>query len=424
VAWWARDLPAVDQPLAVGRRASVTLLDREGASFAQLGDPFGETVRAEDLPAYLIDALLATEDRRFAHHFGLDPIGLARAAWRNLQAGGVVEGGSTITQQTAKLLFLSSERSLRRKVQEALLALALERRYGKSDILSIYLNRAYFGAGAFGIDAAARRYFGKPVRQVGRLEAAMLVGLLKAPSRYNPRHDQAAALQRAHQVLDNMVDAGRLTVAAAKAALTETVSTPPAFPSDGGFFADWVMDQVRGLPETWGRDVVVRTTVDADLQRTAERNLKEMIATEGTRHQVSQGAVVVMSRDGAVTAMVGGVEHAAGGFNRAADARRQPGSAFKPFVYLAALEAGLAPETMVLDAPVRIGGWSPENYSGPYRGLIPLRTALAESVNTAAVRLLDYAGLNAVIRAARRLGIENPCNCPGWWAVRRSPAWQ
>lgn len=407
IAWGLQDLPSVETPAAVGRRPSVALFDTQGRTIGEVGDQYGDSLSWAEIPNALKNAVIATEDRRFFSHFGIDPIGLARATWHNLRAGGVVEGGSTITQQLAKMLFLQPDRTLKRKVQEVLLAVQLEARYAKQDILAIYLNRAYFGAGAYGIDAASRRYFGKSARDVDLSQAALLAGLLKAPSRYNPLASRTLATKRTGEVLSNMVEAGMIakTVADQASGQVPTV-VAAAKPGGGGYFGDWVLEQVRGMPETWGRDVSVVTTLDPALQEAVAMRTREILAESGDKRKVEQSAVVLMTPDGAVRAMVGGRDYGASPFNRAVAALRQPGSAFKMFVYLAALESGLKPDDRVLDAPVRLGDWSPDNYTGKYKGEVTLRTALADSLNSAAVRLLEKAGIRQVLSAAQRLGIE------------------
>ena len=409
LAWYALTLPPTDQLEGAWRRPSVTVLAADGARLASYGDLYGTAYAVKDLPAYLPRAVMAIEDRRFYHHFGVDPIGLVRAAWANHRAGRVVQGGSTLTQQVAKNLFLTSERSFRRKVQEALLALWLEHRYTKDQILAIYLNRVYLGAGAYGVDAAARLYFGKPATRISLHEAAVLAGLLKAPVHYSPARDPALAIARADIVLDAMVADGAVTVEQAAAARLDTVSIQHAADKrPGHYFADWVADLLPGFVNYGDRDLVVQTTLDPALQRTAEAEVAALLDAEGARRKVGQAAAVVLGRDGAVRAMVGGRDYARSQFNRAVGALRQPGSSFKPFTYLAALESGLTPASTVLDAPIRIGGWSPENYEGRYLGEVSLADALANSLNTATVRLIEHVGARRVVAMARRLGITTP----------------
>ncbi|WP_135466670.1 transglycosylase domain-containing protein [Crenalkalicoccus roseus] len=404
--WFTWDMPRPDSALAATRRPSVTLLAADGSLLATQGDLYGRTVRLRELPAHLPAALLAVEDRRFHRHPGLDPAGLARAAWANWRAGEVVQGGSTLTQQLAKNLFLTPERSLRRKVQEALLALWLERRFTKDQLLEIYLNRVYLGAGAYGVDAAARLYFGLPAARVSVWQAAMLAGLPKAPSRYNPRASPDLAMARAAEVLEAMVETGVLTAAQMQAELAR-MRIPDRPPLGAGWFADWALD---GLAERFpgNADLTLRATLDPRLQAVAEARLAALLEGPGARAGVTQGAVVVLEAgSGAVRAMVGGRDYRTSQFNRAASARRQPGSAFKPFVFLAALERGMRPEDAVSDAPLSLRGWSPGNGAWRTRGEITLEEALAQSVNTAAVRvLLRAGGPRAAAEVAERLGLS------------------
>jgi len=404
--WFAWDMPRPESALAATRRPSVRLVATNGALLATGGDLYGELVRLRDLPPFLPAALLAVEDRRFRSHIGIDPAGVARAAWANWRAGAVVQGGSTLTQQLAKNLFLTPERSTRRKVQEALLALWLERRFGKDELLEIYLNRVYLGAGAYGVDAAARLFFGVPARRLQLWQAAMLAGLPKAPSRLNPRASPDLAVARAAEVLDIMVDAGALGKDRAVAELSRIRSPPP--PARGaGWFADWALARLAdSFPGN--ADLVLRATLDPRLQAVAEARLEALLAGPGARAGAGQGAVVALDAGtGAVRAMVGGRDYRDSQFNRAADARRQPGSVFKPFVFLAALEAGMRPEEAVADGPLTLGAWSPGNAQWRPRGEVTVEDALAHSVNTSAVRVLMRAGgPRAAIAAARRLGLD------------------
>ncbi len=409
VAWYAYDLPDLEKLETHARRASITLLATDGSVLASYGDLYGGTVRFDDLPPFLVQAIVATEDRRFFDHPGFDPIGVLRAAFANLRAGAIRQGGSTITQQLAKNLFLTQARTLRRKVQEVLLALWLEARFTKQQILTLYVNRVYLGAGTYGAEAAARRYFGKSVRDVNLYEAAMLTGLLKAPSRLAPTRDPAPARRRAILVLDNMVKNGFLSADDARRAVRGGAGTAPAVGGNSvRYFADWVLDRATGYVGHSDRDLVVVTTLDARLQRLAAGRLAALLKRSGPRAGVSQGAVVALSPSGAIRAMVGGRDYRESQFNRVTQALRQPGSAFKLFVYLAGLEAGMSPDDHMSDVPLRIGGWRPRNYDGRYRGDITLRQALAQSINTVAVRVSERAGRGRVIDAARRLGITTP----------------
>jgi len=411
LVWFAWDMPSPEAALAATRRPSVTLMAGDGRVIATQGDLYGESLRLRDLPPHVPAAFIAIEDRRFRDHFGIDLIGLARAVYANYTAGRLVQGGSTITQQLAKNLFLTPARSLRRKVQEALLALWLERRFSKDELLEIYLNRVYLGAGAYGIDAAARLYFGVSARQLSIAQAAILAGLPKAPSRINPRVNPQAAVARATEVLEAMAETGALPVVQAMRE-AERLAIPPAPSRDAGWFADWVQDELRTTsdPRLMRDDLVLRTTLDGRLQAAVEQRLDMLLAGPGARAGVTQGAVVALdAMTGAVRAMAGGRDYRLSPFNRATQARRQPGSAFKPFLYVAALEAGARPDESVSDGPVTLGGWSPGNGNYRARGEITLEDALAYSVNTAAVRVMQRGGgPRAAIAVAERMGLAGP----------------
>jgi penicillin-binding protein 1A len=408
VAWYAWDLPSVSKIAEMTRQPTIRLVAADGSEIGRFGDLYGDPLTVAELPPHLPQAVLAIEDRRFYDHPGLDFVGLARAVYTNLRAGAFVQGGSTISQQLAKNLFLTPERTLERKVQELLLAFWLERKLSKDQILSLYLNRVYLGAGAYGVDAAARRYFDKPATAVNLYEAAIIAGLLKAPSRYNPANDAELADRRALTVLNAMVEAGFVTEAQAEAAYAaKSRGRPPA--RRARYYADWALDRAEGWLGRLDRDLSVRTTLDPRIQRIAETALNEILAEEGAERGIGQGAVVVMGPDGAVRALVGGRSHVDSPFNRATQARRQPGSAFKPFVYLAAIESGRTALSTVEDAPLTVrtrqGPWQPQNYDRRYRGTITLREAFAESLNTAAVRLTLEVGPERVAETARRLGV-------------------
>ncbi|MGF1640600.1 MAG: transglycosylase domain-containing protein [Rhodospirillales bacterium] len=407
VGWYAADLPDVDAALTAPRRASVTVVAADGSELATAGDRYGMALAIADLPPALPLAVLATEDRRFYQHVGVDVVGLARAVVANLRAGGVVQGGSTITQQAAKNLFLTPERTIKRKVQELILALWLERAFSKDQIFAIYLNRAYFGAGAYGVDAAARKYFGHSATRVSTYQAAMLAGLLKAPSRYNPLANPGLAAQRTERVLANMAAAGHLGAAEVDAARRHKGEVIAALGvgRGGRYFVDWILAQVPDFVGAGDRDLVVTTTLDPRLQRLAEARIAEMLDGPGVAAAASEAALVAMTAEGAVRAMVGGRDYVRSQFNRAVQAYRQPGSAFKPFVFLAGLEAGLNPDSRMVDGPLTIDGWQPRNFSGRYQGEVSLRRGLADSINTVAVRVSERAGRGRVIDAAHRLGI-------------------
>ncbi|GJD56566.1 PBP1A family penicillin-binding protein [Methylobacterium dankookense] len=390
-----------------GSRALTVEAD-DGRVFATRGVFRGQPLTAADLPPHLAQAIVAIEDRRFYSHWGVDLRGLARAAWRNALGGGVREGGSTITQQYVRLTSLSQEKTLRRKIQEAFLALRAESEMTKSDILLGYLNTAYFGAGAYGVDAAARRYFGKPAKQVSLPEAAMLAGLVRAPSQLAPTRNFGGAKERADVVLQAMVETGAITAKEADAARTKTVTlrTPPETPPGANYFLDLVAADAKRLADTGG-DVTVRATLNLDLQSLAEGVIARRLDAEGQKKKASQAALVALSPQGAILAMVGGRDYEDSQFNRAVQAKRQAGSLFKLFVYLTAYSQGLSPDSMLVDRPVQIGDWEPQNSNNRFRGALPLRTAFALSVNTIAAQLGDELGIPAVIATARKLGITS-----------------
>jgi penicillin-binding protein 1A len=406
VAWLAYDLPDLSRLTSATRRPSITLVTTDGQILASYGDLYGKQVNLDDLPPYLPDALLATEDRRFYSHFGVDPRGLLRAIYTNFRAGHLVQGGSTITQQLAKNVFLTPDRTIRRKGQELLLALWFEHSFTKQQILTLYLNRVYFGAGTYGVDAAAQKYFGKPAAKVSPFEAAMLAGMVKAPSRYNPLSDPKRATDRAKLVLANMVDAGYMTDRDATRAIAQGIAnlkTPAA--ASGQYYADWVLDQVSSYVNYIDRDLVVVTTIDGLAQQAAETTVAKIMGDADAAKNANQAALVAMSPDGAVRAMVGGRDYAASQFNRATQALRPPGSSFKLFVYLAAMESGMAPDDRLVDGPISVGNWRPANYDDHYYGDVSLRDAFAHSLNSVAVQISEKVGHGKVIDAARRLGV-------------------
>jgi penicillin-binding protein 1A len=373
---------------------SVTFLDRYGNEIGNRGIKHNDSVTLEDMPDHLIKATLATEDRRFFDHFGIDFFGTFRALLTNARAGGVRQGGSTITQQLAKNLFLSNERTIERKINEAFLALWLETHLAKNEILKLYLDRAYMGGGTFGVNSAAQYYFGKSVRDVTLPEAAMLAGLFKAPSKFSPLVNLPAARARANVVLDNLVEAGFMTEGQVYGARRN-----PATPIDRkqedapNYYLDWAFDEMRKLVDTFPKSVtesffVVRTAIDPNLQRLAEHEVESALRQYGHDYGASQSALVIADLDGGVRAMVGGRDYGASQFNRAVDALRQPGSSFKPYVYATALASGqFTPQTIVVDSPVCIGNWCPHNYSGGYSGSMTLTQAITNSVNIIPVKL-------------------------------------
>ena len=390
------------------KNPSLVLLDAAGAPIARRGNYKEAPVTIAELPKYVPAAIVAIEDRRFYSHWGVDPQGIARALFRNAEAGGVTEGGSTLTQQLAKTSFLTGDRTIKRKLQEIIIAFYLESRLTKDQILSRYLSSVYFGEGAYGLRAAARTYFDVEPRQLTVGQAAMLAGLVQAPSRLAPSRHLAAAQARERIVVEAMVADGALTSAqGARVAPAQVVRGRENLPS-GSYFADWVLPQARATVDTaqYG-DVSVATTLDPALQKAAEAAVADTLASMKGAN-VHQAALVAMRPDGRVVAMVGGANYGATPFNRATQALRQPGSSFKLFVYLAALHAGMTTGTMIDDSPVTIGDWSPKNDEGKYRGRISLATAFAASSNVAAAKITQQVGVEAVRHQARLLGVTVP----------------
>jgi 1A family penicillin-binding protein len=402
---WALPLGRALEPL---QSPTLVLVSSDGKAFARRGSYKEAPVDARQLPAYVPGAFIAIEDRRFYRHIGIDPRAIARALRNNIRGGGVEEGGSTITQQLAKNAFLSNRRTLRRKAQEAVIALYLESRLSKDEILSRYLSSVYFGEGVFGLRAAARQYFNKTPEHLTIGEAAMLAGMVKAPSKLNPIDDYKASLARQRVVLNAMVDTDVITRRQARQARRVRVHVGrPSLPV-GSYFADWVSPQAKNAFERAYGEVVVKTTLDSRLQSRAEQIVRQYLNGPGRSLHAGQGALIAMRTDGSVVAMVGGKDYKESQFNRAVDAQRQPGSSFKLFVYLTALRNGMTPDSTVMDAPVRLGNWTPQNHEGEYLNRpIPLRTAFARSSNVAAVRVLQQVGVRDVIRTARDLGITS-----------------
>jgi len=384
----------------------IMLLASDGTVLSEQGAFFGDQVRLGDLPDYVPNALIAIEDRRFRYHYGVDPLGLLRAMLQNLSAGRIVQGGSTLTQQLAKNLFLTPERNYQRKVQELVLALWLEHKFSKDEILQLYLNRVYFGGGAIGIEKAAQTYFHKPATELSMMEAATLAGVLKAPTAYNPLTHPDESQARANLVLSAMVEAGFITHDEALQAIsaTPTVVASNYIPATQ-YVVDMVAAQLPELVKNYDQSIIVETTIDPQLQQVAEKSLRTHLNVDGKNLNVTQGAMVVLDRSGAIKAMVGGKSYKRSQYNRATKALRQPGSAFKPFVYLAAMEQGYSPSSVEVDEPVRIGDWEPENYKHKYLGEVTLQTALALSLNSVAAKLANAVGPENVVAVAHRLGI-------------------
>jgi penicillin-binding protein 1A len=407
-AVFSTDLPDTSKLYEVKRAPSITYLDRSGAVVAVRGSLNTPPVDLASLPRFVPAAFVAIEDKQFYHHLGFNPWGMARSAIWNLgHPGGALRGGSTITQQLARNLFLTPAQTYRRKAQELVLAVWLETHFSKTQILALYLNRVNFGGGAYGIEAASRRYFNKPAAQLTLGEAALLAATMKGPSRYNPAANSERAARRATLVLDEMLSMGAITRAQRDQAFAQPVHVSARLADQRGqYFADWLDAQVRAQLGEPTSDLVVETTLDLPLQAQAEQVIRAGVAAHAAEG-VQQGALVAMDGAGRIRAYVGGTDYAETQYDRASQAQRQAGSAFKPFVYLTAMEQGHTPGEAVVDEPVTINGWTPRNYTGRYLGPINLQTALAQSINTVAARLANQVGTVNVAETAHRLGITS-----------------
>ncbi len=401
----ADNLPSVETFWETSRPPSVQIIDRHGKHLAVKGAVDASPVKLSKLPEHVASAVIATEDRRYNYHPGLDPIGLTRALYKNWRAGYVREGGSTIPQQLAKNVFLTADKTLKRKCQEMMLALWIERSFSKEEILEKYLNRVYFGGGNWGLEAASQYYFDKSASDMNLPETAMIVGLLKAPSRYNPLANQRGAEARTEIILNLMKAQGLISESELKAAISKPIIVlRPEDQSSAHYFADWIWPNIETLIGTPTADIVVRTTLDKSIQDWAEWAASENINSDRNAKEV---AIVTLAGDGGVRAMVGGASYASSKFNRAVQAKRQPGSAFKPFVYLAAFNAGLSPWDKRIDESVEIGDWEPRNFTEKFRGEMTLETALALSINTVAVKLSEEIGRERVVETAASLGLPD-----------------
>jgi penicillin-binding protein 1A len=412
LAWHARDLPAIVRNAKKEVKPAIIVKAVDGSFLAQYGNKTQDQVHGKQIPDHLVQAILSIEDQRFYHHFGIDPIGIARAMVINLIKRDYVQGGSTLTQQLAKNQFLSPERTLSRKIQEAMLAIWLDATLSKEEILNHYINQVYMGNGIYGMGSAAKRYFQKDLADINIREAAILAGMLKAPSTYNPINSLPKAKKRADLVLKAMLDQKAFDKKHYKIYQQQPINITPAnFAQDTSvrYFTDWIMDDVAKMIDHTQQDLVIYTTLNPVAQKITNKALQDTIKNNQNR-KISQGAMIVINRNGAVQSMVGGVDYSQSQFNRATQAKRQVGSTFKPIVYLTAYEQGYTPNQMILDAPLKIGGYSPENFDGDYRGEVSLDTALTNSLNTATIRLLQQVGINSTIKTARRGGIESPLN--------------
>lgn len=408
VAWYGHDLPDISKTFTETRTPTIYFhANHSHSPFASYGKLYGGKVDFKSLPPHLIQAVISIEDRRFYSHFGVDPLSITRAALHNYFNRGSVQGGSTITQQLAKILFLSPERTFKRKFQELLLSFWLEARFSKEQILTIYLNRIYLGSGCYGVDAASRKYFRKPVQKISLYEAAMIAGMIKAPSVLNPHNNIRKSRQRAHVVLDTMVRTGYITQKQKRLAKRRHSYIPPSSLSTGSYkyFSDWAYKNIKNQLSAVNDDIKIETTFDLDLQKKSEQIIKKYFSS--LDQPTPQIALLALSHNGAVKAMIGGKDYQKSQFNRSTQAKRQPGSLFKPFVYLAAIEKGFTPDTIVNDHKITINGWSPKNANNRYYGKVTLREAFARSLNTVAVETGQKVKTKNVIRTAKKLGITS-----------------
>ncbi len=406
VTWSLLNLPETES-IQISRQPSITFLDKDGRIIASYGDIYGQSIKYKNLPENLINAVIVTEDKRFFKHFGIDIKGIVRAAYINVREGRIVQGGSTITQQLAKNLFLTPERSFTRKLHELILSLWLELRFSKKQILSIYLNRVYLGSGTYGVQAASEKYFNKKVEDLNLYESAVIASLLKAPSRYNPIANKDLSQKRASLVLENMIKNKMITSSRVKEAKYNNqkyskFTTPP---KSTRYFIDWLLPRVKAYVGEINEDLIVRTTLDVKLQKIAEDSLNEIT---NKYPSADQSALVGLDLDGGVIAMIGGRDYGDSQFNRVTQAKRQPGSAFKLFVYLAGLENGFSPEDLIIDSKININGWSPKNYKDKYLGEVSVQDAFSKSINTVAVKISENIGREKVIKMAKLMGINSP----------------
>ncbi len=406
VTWSLLNLPETES-IQISRQPSITFLDKDGRIIASYGDIYGKSIKYNNLPENLINAVIVTEDKRFFNHFGVDIKGVLRAIYVNLRERRIVQGGSTITQQLAKNLFLTPERSFTRKLHELILSLWLELRFSKKQILSIYLNRVYLGSGTYGVQAASEKYFNKKVEDLNLYECAVIASLLKAPSRYNPIANKKLSQERASLVLENMAKSQMISKAKVKEAKYNNkryskFTTPP---KSTRYFIDWLLPRVKAYLGEINEDLIVRTTLDVKLQKIAEDSLNKV--TENFP-SADQSALVSLDLDGGVISMIGGRDYGDSQFNRVTQAKRQPGSAFKLFVYLAGLENGFAPDDLVVDSKIDINGWSPKNYKDKYIGEVSVKDAFSNSINTIAVKISEDIGREKVIKMAKLMGITSP----------------
>ncbi len=406
VTWSLLNLPETES-IQISRQPSITFLDKQGRIIASYGDIYGQTIQYKNLPKNLINAVIVTEDKSFFSHFGVDPRGIARAVYVNLKAGKIVQGGSTITQQLAKNLFLTPERSFTRKLHELILSFWLEMRFSKEQILSIYLNRVYLGSGTYGVQAASEKYFNKKVEELNLYECALIASLLKAPSRYNPIANQKLSRVRTSKVLENMAKNKLITLKSVSDAKLSNKKYDKftSAPKSTRYFVDWLLPRVKLYLGEINEDLIVRTTLDVKLQGIAEESVNNV--TEKFK-SADQSALVTLGMNGGVLAMIGGRDYGDSQFNRVTQAQRQPGSAFKIFVYLAGLLSGYSPSDLIVDSEIDINGWSPQNYKKEYKGEVSLNEAFSKSINTVAVKLSEGIGRENVIKMAKAMGVNSP----------------
>ncbi len=406
VTWSLLNLPETES-IQISRQPSITFLDKDGRIIASYGDIYGRSIKFNSLPKNLINAVIVTEDKRFFNHFGIDIKGIFRAAYINIKKGRIVQGGSTITQQLAKNLFLTPERSFTRKLHELILSLWLELRFSKKQILSIYLNRVYLGSGTYGVQAASEKYFNKKVEDLNLYESAVIASLLKAPSRYNPIANKDLSQKRASLVLENMAKNKMITTTKVNEAKynNEKYSKFTTPPKSTRYFIDWLLPRVKAYVGEINEDLIVRTTLDVKLQKIAEDSLNKITTKYPS---ADQSALVGLDLNGGVIAMIGGRDYGDSQFNRVTQAKRQPGSAFKLFVYLAGIENGFSPDDLVIDSKININGWSPKNYKDKYLGEVSVKDAFSKSINTVAVKISENIGREKVIKMAKLMGINSP----------------
>ena len=406
VTWSLLNLPETES-IQISRQPSITFLDKDGRIIASYGDVYGQSIQFSDLPENLINAVIVTEDKSFFSHPGVDFKGIIRAAYTNIKKRRIVQGGSTITQQLAKNLFLTPERSFTRKLHELILSFWLEMRFSKEQILSIYLNRVYLGSGTYGVQAASEKYFNKKVEDLSLYESAVIASLLKAPSKYNPIANFELSKKRASLVLNNMAKNNMISIKEVnKAKFNNTkYSKFTNAPKSTRYFVDWLLPRVKSYVGEIEKDLIVRTTLDVKLQKIAEKSL---IKVNSKFESAEQSSLVALDLNGGIIAMIGGTDYGDTQFNRVTQAKRQPGSAFKLFVYLAGLESGFSPNDTIMDSKIDIEGWSPKNYKNEYRGEVTLREAFSKSINTVAVKISETIGREKVIDVAKSMGITSP----------------